>query len=160
MIFHRDDYQDTLLEEGTKEEEKMREKVANYFAGHLLVPQSELERLYELNYDIIPLKKHFRVSYLVILKRLEQMQVIDYSQEIKKIKAIYKNQNGVPLNNSTELPPTLKGEDFPENQRYKQLIWQSLDLGKISELKAAELLHITIEELQVRRQEAEVYAIR
>lgn len=161
LIFHRDDYNDTLLEEGTKEEEKMREKVGDYFAGHLLVPQPELERLYELNYDIIKLKKYFRVSYQVILKRLEQMQVIEYSQEIKKIQAIYKRKNnGVPLNNSTELPPTLKEEDFPENQRYQQLIWQSLDLGKISELKAAELLQITVEELRVRRQEAEVYAIR
>ncbi|MGD1806614.1 ImmA/IrrE family metallo-endopeptidase [Dapis sp. BLCC M126] len=161
LIFHRDDYQDTLLEEGTKEEEKMRETVANYFAGNLLVPDLELERLYDQNYDIIPLKEYFRVSYQVILKRLDQMQFIDYSQKIKKIKAIYKRKNnGVPLNNSTELPPTLKEEEFPENQRYKKLIWQSLDLGKISELKAAELLQITVEELGLRRQEAEVYAIR
>ena len=164
LIFHRDDYQDTLLEEGTKEEEKMGEKVADYFAGHLLVPQPELEqRLYQQNYDIIPiipLKEYFRVSYQVILKRLEQMEVIKYNQEIKKIYAIYRKKNGFSLKKSMELPPTLKPEDFPENQRYQRLIWQSLDLGKMSELKAAELLHITVEELRVRRQEAEVYAIR
>ena len=160
LIFHRDDYQDTLLEEGTKEEEKMREKVADYFAGHLLVPELELERLYEQNYEIIPLKEYFRVSYQVILKRLEQIGFIDYSQQIKKIKAIYQEKNGVSLNHSTELPPKLKGEDFPENQRYQQLIWQTLNLGKMSELKAAELLHIKIEELGQRRQETEVYAIK
>lgn len=160
LIFHRDDYQDRLLEEGTKEEEKMREKVADYFAGHLLVPQPELERLYELSYDIISLKEYFRVSYQVILKRLEQMEIIKYNQEIKKIYAIYKKKNGVSLKKSMELPPALKPEDFPENQRYQRLIWQSLEIGKISELKAAELLHITVEKLRVRRQEAEVYAIR
>ncbi|MBC6423822.1 MAG: hypothetical protein GDA48_22915 [Hormoscilla sp. GM102CHS1] len=44
-----------------------------------------------------------------------------------------------------ELPPALKAEDFPENQRYRQPIWQVLDKGKISELKAAELLNLTVE---------------
>jgi len=58
-----------------------------------------------------------------------------------------------------ELPPALKLEDFPENQRYQQLIWQALKLGKISEMKAAELLDLTVEKLRVRRQEAEVYVI-
>jgi hypothetical protein len=58
-----------------------------------------------------------------------------------------------------ELPPELKPEDFPENERYQQLIWQALKLGKISEMKAAELLDLTVEKLRVRRQEAEVYAI-
>lgn len=33
---------------GTKEEEKAREDVANYFAGHLLVPQAEFDRMYQL----------------------------------------------------------------------------------------------------------------
>jgi len=58
-----------------------------------------------------------------------------------------------------ELPPELKLEDFPENERYQHLIWQALKLGKISEMKAAELLDLTVEKLRVRRQEAEVYAI-
>lgn len=58
-----------------------------------------------------------------------------------------------------ELPPALKPEDFPENERFKQLIWQALNKGQISEMKAAELLALTVEELRVRRQEAEVYAI-
>ncbi|GAB1537742.1 hypothetical protein NUACC21_03960 [Scytonema sp. NUACC21] len=46
LIFHRVEYQDTLVEEGTKEEEKAREQVTNYFASHLLVPQAEFERMY------------------------------------------------------------------------------------------------------------------
>jgi len=58
-----------------------------------------------------------------------------------------------------ELPPALKLEDFPENERCQQLICQALKLGKISEMKAAELLDVTVEKLRVSRQEAEVYAI-
>ena len=58
-----------------------------------------------------------------------------------------------------ELPPVLNSEDFPENERYQQLILQALNLGKITELKAAELLGTTIKSLRLRRQEAEVYAI-
>ncbi|MBC6455511.1 MAG: hypothetical protein GDA43_21880 [Hormoscilla sp. SP5CHS1] len=54
-------------------------------------------------------------------------------------------RHGSPLKNSMELPPALKAEDFPENQRYRQPIWQVLDKGKISELKAAELLNLTVE---------------
>ena len=159
LIFHRGEYQDTLVEEGSKEEEKAREAVANYFAGHLLVPQAEFDRMYPLTSDLIKLKHHFRVSYAVILTRLAQMGVIDYGKEKAKICSIYKKKSGSSLSNLIELPPALKPEDFPENERFKQLIWQALNKGQISEMKAAELLALTVEELRVRRQEAEVYAI-
>ena len=174
LIFHRDEYQDTLIEEGTKDgaplhlekpqvtalqEEKAREDVANYFAGHLLVPSAELERMYQLTTNIVKLKQHFRVSYQVILTRLAQMGVIDYAKEKAKIWASYKRKHGSSLKNSMELPPALKPEELPENERYSSLVWQALSLGQISEMKAAELLDLTVEELRIRRQEAEVYAI-
>ncbi|MEH1784373.1 MAG: XRE family transcriptional regulator [Nostoc sp.] len=160
LIFHRVEYQNTLIEEGTKEEEKAREKVANYFASHLLVPQAEFERMYTLTQDIVKLKRHFRVSYLVILNRLAEMKIIDFAKDKAKICAIYKKQHdGASLQNSMELPPALPADDYPENERYEFLIWQSLKLGKISEMKAAELLNLTVENLRVRRQENEVYAV-
>lgn len=160
LIFHRVEYQNTLIEEGTSYEEKAREKVADYFASHLLVPQAEFERMYALTQDIVKLKRHFRVSYLVILYRLAQMGIIDFAKEKAKICGIYKKQHdGATLQNSMELPPALASEDYPENERYEFLIWQSLKLGKISEMKAAELLNLTVEKLRVRRQENEVYAV-
>lgn len=158
LILHRSEYQDNLIVEGT-EEEKAQEDVANYFASHLLVPQAEFERMYEMMPNIVKLKQYFRVSYQVILTRLAQMKVIDYAQEKAKISAIYKKRHGTSLSNSMELPPTLDPSDFPENERYKRLIWQALGLGKISEMKAAELLEITVEDLRISRQETEVYAI-
>jgi Zn-dependent peptidase ImmA (M78 family)/transcriptional regulator with XRE-family HTH domain len=160
LIFHRVEYQDTLMEQGNQEEEKAREKVADYFAGHLLVPQTEFEQIYQLTQDIVKLKQHFRVSYQVILSRLAEMEIIDYAKEKAKICAIYKKRNnGTPLQNSMELPPALEIKEFPENERYVRLIWNALKLCKISEMKAAELLNLTVEELRVRRQQNEVYAV-
>jgi Zn-dependent peptidase ImmA (M78 family)/transcriptional regulator with XRE-family HTH domain len=159
LIFHRGEYQDTLMEEGTKQEEKAREKVADYFAGYLLVPQGEFERIYQRTQDIVKLKRHFRVSYLAILRRLADMGFIDFAKKKAEICAIYRNRYRSSLQNSMELPPALAPEDFPENERHTYLILQALKLGKISELKAAELLELTVEELRVRRQESEVYAI-
>jgi Zn-dependent peptidase ImmA (M78 family) len=116
--------------------------------------------MYALTQDIVKLKRHFRVSYLVILYRLAQMGIIDFAKEKAKICGIYKKQHdGATLQNSMELPPALASEDYPENERYEFLIWQSLKLGNISEMKAAELLNLTVEKLRVRRQENEVYAV-
>jgi len=159
LIFHRDEYQDSLVQKVTKDKNQAREDVANYFAGHLLVPDAQLERMYQLTTSIIKLKQHFRVSYQVILSRLAQIGFIDYAKEKAKIDAIYKRQHGSSLKNSMELLPNLTLEEFPENERYYSLVWQALALDKISEMKAAEILNLTIEELRIRRQEAEVYAI-
>ncbi len=160
LIFHRVEYQDTLIEEGNKQEETTREHVADYFASHLLVPQAEFEQMYALTQDIVKLKRHFRVSYLVILNRLAEMGIIDLAKEKAKICGIYKKQHdGAALQNSMELPPTLSAKEYPENEHYEYLIWQSLKIGKISEMKAAELLNLTVEKLRVHRQENEVYAV-
>lgn len=159
LIFHRGEYHDSLIEEGTTEEEGAREQVANYFASHLLVPQAAFERMYEFTKDVVKLKRHFRVSYQVILIRLEEKGAINFGKEKAKICTIYKNRHGSSLKNSMELPPTLKPEEFPENERYKRLIWKALSLAKISVLKAAELLDTTVEKLRQNREEAEAYVI-
>lgn len=110
--------------------------------------------------DVVKLKRHFRVSYLVILNRLAAMGIIEFAKEKAKICAIYQKQHhGESLQNSMELPPAIGIEEYPENERYECLIWQCLKMGKISEIKAAELLNLTVEKLRVRRQENQVYAI-
>ncbi|MBC6418614.1 MAG: ImmA/IrrE family metallo-endopeptidase [Prochloron sp. SP5CPC1] len=159
LIFHRDEYEDTLINIGTKEEEKAREKVADYFASHLLVPQDALERALNDIKALSPLKAHFRVSYQMILMRLEEMGGLKYSDSIKQIRWQYKQSTGKSLTNDIEIEPCLSESEFPENQRFKTLVWQSFKIGKISELKAAELLNLKVEELEKRRQEREVYAI-
>lgn len=159
LIFHRVEYQDTLISEGTKEEKALLE-VADYFASHLLVPQAEFERMYAYVQDVVKLKRHFRVSYQVILNRLASMGIIDYAKEKAKICAIYKKRSGgASVHEVMELPPALEALEFPENERYEFLIWNALKLGKNSEMKAAELLELTVEHLRVRRLENEVYAV-
>ena len=129
-----------------------------YFSPH--EGKEAFERMYSLTQDVVKLKRHFRVSYLVILHRLAAMGIIEFAQEKAKICAIYQKQHhGESLQNSMELPPAIGIEEYPENERYECLIWQCLKMGKISEIKAAELLNLTVEKLRVRRQENQVYAI-
>lgn len=159
LIFHRSEYQDTLMEEGTKEEEKVRVAVANHFASHLLVSQEALERALNVFSDLTQLKAHFRVSYTMMIERLEQMGKLKYDDTIQKIRGEYKRRTGQSLTKEIELEPILPAEDFPMNQRFTKLVWQALKLGEVSELKAAELLNLTIEDLRTANREAEAYAI-
>ncbi|KAB8318315.1 ImmA/IrrE family metallo-endopeptidase [Tolypothrix campylonemoides VB511288] len=159
LIFHRGEYQDTLIEEGTKEEEKARSAVANHFASHLLVSQKALDRALNVFTDLIQLKAHFQVSYTMMLMRLDQMGKLKYGDAIQKIHSEYKRRTGQSLPKEIELEPVLPESDFPVNQRFTKLVWQGLSLGKVSELKAAELLNLTVEDLRLARREARGYAI-
>ncbi len=159
LIFHQGEYQDTLIEEGTNEVEKARETVANHFASHLLVSQEALDRALDVFTNLIQLKAHFRVSYTTILMRLDQMGKLKYGEAIQKIRGEYKRRTGQSLSKEMELEPVLSVKDFPVNQRFTKLVWQALSLGKISELKAAELLNLTVENLRLAHREAKGYAI-
>ena len=97
LIFHRGEYQDTLMEEGNKEEEKACEDVANQFASQLLVSQEALDRALNVFSNLIHLKAHFRVSYTVMLKRLDQMGKLKYDDVIQKLRAEYKRRTGQSL---------------------------------------------------------------
>jgi Zn-dependent peptidase ImmA (M78 family)/DNA-binding XRE family transcriptional regulator len=157
LIFHRGEYQDNLM--GAAADEKGQAEVANYFASHLLVSQDALERALDVINDLQVLKAHFRVSFCVILTRLEQMGKLNYRDFLKKMRHSYKQRTGKTLTLESEIEPRLSASEFPENQRLKKLVWQALSLGQISEMRAAELLELTVEQLRTSRQETEVYAI-
>ncbi len=54
--------------------------------------------------ELTQLKAHFRVSYTMMLKRLEQIGKLNYSDFIKKIRWEYKRRNnGQPLTKEIEL---------------------------------------------------------
>ncbi|MFM7447836.1 MAG: ImmA/IrrE family metallo-endopeptidase [Leptolyngbyaceae cyanobacterium] len=156
---HRGEYQENLVEVGTQAEEKEREKVADYFASYLLMPEAEFNRAYKQLRDVRSLKQHFRVSYKTVLYRLNDLGIADYPTEQKKIYTFYKKKYGRSLGAKEELPPALDLEDFPENERFTRLVWQALFLSKITELKAAELLEMTVEKLREARQEEIAYAV-
>ncbi len=154
LIFHRGEYQDTVTKE-----EKAREAVAKHFASHLLVSQKALDRALDVFTDLIELKTHFGVSYTMMLMRLDQMGKVKYGDAIQKIHSEYKRRTGESLSKEVEIEPVLPAEDFPVNQRFKRIIWQALSAGHVSELKAAELLNLTVEDLRLARKEARGYAI-
>ncbi len=172
LIFHRGEYQNAtcynggnsdnavapLIKEGTKEE-KAREAVVSHFASHLLVSQKALDRALDVFTDLIQLKTHFRVSYTMMLMRLDQMGKLKYSDAKEKISGEYKRRTGESLSKEVELEPVLADVDFPVNQRFTRIIWQALSSGDVSELKAAELLNLTVEDLRLARKEARGYAI-
>jgi Zn-dependent peptidase ImmA (M78 family) len=167
LIFHRGDYHSQLLASDSREvseryrteEETAREQVADYFASHLLVSQTAFDQALSNMHDWLKLKAYFRVSYAVILKRLDEMGLNDFGETKKALYVQYKKQTGQTLTQDVELEPKLQAEDFPLNQRYSSLVWQALEQEKISESKAAELLGMTIEQLRMTRMEKAVYAI-
>ncbi|WP_324282033.1 XRE family transcriptional regulator [Cyanobacterium aponinum UTEX 3221] len=159
LIFHRDEYQNQLMISESREEQKAREKVADYFASHLLVSKTAFDLARQNMNNLVELKTYFRVSYTMILKRLDELGIDSYGEMIKKIRANYKRLYNKSLTKEIELEPKLAENNFPVNQRYQTLIWKALKAEKISESKAAELLNITIEALRLARMQQEVYAI-
>jgi len=154
LIFHRFEYDDNIRVNDDKNNRE-QEEVANYFANHLLISAKAFEELLHSVHSIVELKKHFRVSYLVILKRLEEMSLISYDDFLRKICLNYRRQSGKPLKRSMELPPALNGCDFPENERYKSLIFKALEKEEITENKASELLGISLNKVREARIQGE-----
>ena len=147
LILHRADYKESLLP-GRRDVEHEREAVAHYFASHLLVSENALKHALLIKRNILELKKYFRVSYTMVLKRLSDIGLLHYGDAIRQLSAEYHKQTGSPLTGDIELPPALSVEDFPENERFIGLIWRALELGKISEMRAAEQLNVTITDLR------------
>jgi len=65
-----------------------------------------------------------------------------------------KRRTGESLPKEMELEPVLPAAEFPENQRFTKLVWQALSAGHVSELKAAELLNLTVEDLRLVRDQS------
>lgn len=160
LIFHRDEYQDPSPIAENTEAQKARERVADYFASHLLISPVAFEQACRnMDYNLLKLKAYFRVSYATILKRFDELGIKDYGSMIKELNWRYKQEKGHTLTKDMELEPQLQDRDFPLNQRYQMLIGKALKQEKISELKAAELLGQTIESLRVDRRNLEVYSL-
>jgi Zn-dependent peptidase ImmA (M78 family)/DNA-binding XRE family transcriptional regulator len=154
LIFHRGEYLDVLVEYGDKEEEKAREEVADHFASHLLVPQEALEQALEKTRSLRDLKVQFRVSYKVILMRMAKPQGPTYGDLFQQLAIKYKRQTGKSLTKEIEIEPRLRPEEFPENERFKRLVLKALEAEKLTELRAAEMLGLTISDLRLARRNA------
>ncbi len=135
-----------------------RERLADYFAGELLVPSDALARaIDELDvWDnvadpvvVVHLQRHFGVSYAALLVRLRQEGLItekDYDALGRVSPSTLARRLGYPINpadlGSYELPPL---ERFPD--RMLRLVRAAVLRRKITRGDAAETLGVSVEDV-------------
>lgn len=143
LIFHKDDYQGDIKIEN----EKVKEDIANEFAGLFLVPAKALREFCKENFiekvsfeDVMSLKKYFNVSAKCIVKRLLNEEIINKEE--------YGELNGKIDSRVSpyEEHEPIEEERNIENYRFVNLIKKAFLKEEITVSKIAELLGIPVEE--------------
>jgi len=141
FIFNKNDYQADLKIEN----KKLKEDIANEFAGQFLIPTQALRKylseknLMEIDFDeVIELKKYFHVSALCMAKRLWKEKLIDDSKYNRLRQKLEKE-----IGEKKEIDG-LEKEKYPVNFRFNNLIKCAFQKNRISLSKIAELEDITL----------------
>ena len=141
LIFHKDDYRGDLKVEN----ERVKEDIANEFAGLLLVPSKSLKEFITNNFiekisfdDVINLKKYFNVSAKCIIRSLSRDGIIDKKEHEQLNKKV--DEKVDPYN---EPDPIGKDRNI-ENYRFKNLVKKAFLDEEITVSKIAELLEIPV----------------
>ena len=153
LIFHRQDFGSAA--ERTKEEDKAREAVADFFAGHFLVPNVAFRREVgrwatpSNTQAIVQLKRHFRVSYLTVIRRWAELENREQGELIKRFRWHWRKATGQALVNHAE-PAPLDRAEFPVNERFENLVRLAYLTDCITTSRAAELLGCSVMDLRTR----------
>lgn len=132
-------------------EDKDEEKAATLFAGAFLMPQEHLRREVgkhrnALGYkELIDLKRMYQVSGAALLMRMRQLNVINEATLIYAFQTIargWRTQEPVELE-----PPAARGQ-MERALRFERLCYRALAEGLISLSKGAELLRLTVQEVE------------
>ncbi len=140
-------------------ENKIEENEANLFAGHFLMPDKgffkewdEASGLHPVD-RVFKIKRIFRVSYKTVLFRLTRHGIADasiwrrfnqaYQQRFNR-KLSFKEE---PMAMDSTEPFGLKPFDFQED-RFSRLVRRAVEKDKISLSRGAEMLDITIKDMQ------------
>lgn len=133
-------------------DDKDEERAANLFAGAFLMPAKHLLRevgkhrnAFGYN-EVIDLKRLYRVSGAALLIRLRQLDVISESSLIYAWQTIargWRTQEPKPLEGSDEIGQHEKA------RRFGRLCYRALAEDLIGLTKAAELLRVPIEEVEL-----------
>jgi len=154
LILHPDAYDVNLVKDNEKEE-----KEANKFAGHFLMPDKGFWKKWNealgLHFvdRVLKIKRIFRVSYKAILSRLIEHGEADNSIWKKFNFAFQKRYNRkLPFKEEPESitgaePFGMQRFDFYED-RFSRLVREAVEKDKISLSRGAEMLEISIEEMQ------------
>lgn len=162
LVLHRGSYQADEKEEIDEEEHE-----ADRFAGHLLMPDSAFDVVWNDSKGLHPVdrvvkvKRHFTVSYKTVLRRL-----IDTSRTTtevwKSFATLFKKRTGRSLKGHHEMEPasasTFRASfaDEPERlnhldfqpERLARLVREALDQELISTSRAADILGISLQEMR------------
>lgn len=141
------------------EENKEEEDEANLFAGHFLMPDEGFRREWNEGAGVpwvdrvLKVKRIFHVSYKAILARLKEYGVCDDSIW-KKFNLAYRKRfnrklpfKEEPLAVGDTEPYGLQFYDFYE-ERFSRLTRRAVEEDKISFSRGAEILRITVDEMQ------------
>lgn len=146
LILHREAFDVSQINEDNEEE-----KEADLFAGHFLMPDEgffkewdEASGLHPVD-RVIKVKRIFRVSYKTVLHRLTEHGIADDSIW-KWFNQTYKRRFKKRLPFKEE-PHGLESFDFQED-RFSRLVRNAVEKNKISLSRGAEMLRISIEDLQ------------
>ena len=139
-----------ILRPGPKMDDKAEEKAADRFGGAFLVPKDTLLREVGANRkeitlgELFALKKLFLVSVATIVVRCHQIEIITPSA--------YKRLWGELSELGFLKPPFKEPEPISIEQprRMERLCFRAVAEGALSEAKAAELLKISVRELDRR----------
>ena len=149
LIFHRDDFSPGRQATAIREHDS-KEKVADYFAGRLLVPaeglRAALQRRSPSAELLVRLKRRYCVSYSTLIRRIDELRHRKQPELYGRLKA-YAKRHGEPVGKRDE-PFPLAEEDFPENMRFRGLVLRALGQEKITMAAAASLLDMTIAALR------------
>ena len=127
------------------------EKAMNRFAGAFLMPEAHLRQETGNNrhgmtyHEIIRLKRLYGVSAAALLVRLGQLQILQ--QQVVD----YAFRSYARAWRTVEPEPIEDGEGFGEfekPQRFEVLVWRALGEQMISPIRAAQLLHIPLSEVE------------
>ena len=132
-------------------EDKDEEKAATLFAGAFLMPKEHLlkevgKHRNAFGYkEIVDLKHMYRVSGLALLMRLKQLSVISESTLVYAFKTIAR---GWRTQEPDELEKPESRGQRERARRFERLSYRALAEGLISLQKAAELLRLTVSEVE------------
>lgn len=156
LMLHPGAYDVSESEENKKEEEE-----ANLFAGHFLMPDEGFRREWRdtAGLDavdrVFKVKRIFHVSYKTVLARLIDHGAADktlwakfnvaYQRRFKR-KLSFKEE---PMGIDPAEPCGMQSFDFCED-RFSRLVRDAIDAEKISVSRGAEMLRISVDEIQER----------
>lgn len=139
---------DSFEQDEQNPQEELFEKDADSFAGYFLMPQNGFMEIWNDTSGmhwvdrILFVKHYFRVSYQVVLHRLNELNKTNNYNKIFNFQ--YKRKYNDNLSGNKE--PFKLNWKFVEN-RYSRLVCQALIKEKISVSRAAEMLGVSISEM-------------